>query len=201
MTCALAVLDIQSIRDFIAFYDESVFKAINLGLGARWLDPIMIGFTYLGIGATQVGIGLGAILTGFAIKKPRLRTAAYAMLVACLAALLFSQIGKFICDRPRPPLLFFDIRLPDGPRFVHSFPSGHTTVTFAATVVWAAYAPRLRWILFAVAGLVGLSRVYLGVHFPFDVLYGAVLGVVSGKLSLWLFRPKTELPAYHTDDA
>ncbi|MGI6295491.1 MAG: phosphatase PAP2 family protein [Armatimonadota bacterium] len=192
MTCALAVLDIQSIRDLIAFYDESVFRAINLGLGAGWLDPIMVGFTYLGIGATQVGIGLGALLTGLAVKKPLLRTAGYSVLVACLMALLFSQIGKFMCDRPRPPLLLFDIRLPDGPRFVHSFPSGHTTVTFAAAVVWAAFAVRLRWIIFVAAGLVGLSRVYLGVHFPFDVLYGAVLGIVCGKLSLLMFKPKAE---------
>ncbi len=184
-------MDIQSIRDFIAFYDESVFKAINLGLGARWLDPVMIAFTFLGIGAAQVGIGLGAIIAGFATKKPLLRTAGYAALVACLIALLFSQIGKFVCNRPRPALLFFDIRLPDGPRFVHSFPSGHTTVTFAAAIVWAAFAARFRWMILAVAGLVGLSRVYLGVHFPLDVIYGAVLGTMSGKLSLWIFRDRT----------
>lgn len=200
MTCSLAVLDIQSIRDFIAFYDESVFKAINLGLGTRWLDPIMIGFTYLGLGATQAGLGLGAVIAGFCIKNPRLRTAGYAVFTACLAAFLFSQIGKYICDRPRPPLLFFDIRLPDGPRFVHSFPSGHTTVTFAAAVVWAVFVARLRWFIFAAAGLVGLSRVYLGVHFPYDVLYGAALGTMSGGLSLWIFRPKTKLPTCDGDE-
>lgn len=58
-----------------------------------------------------------------------------------------------------------------------SFPSGHATVSFACATVLALAVPRLRWPLFALATLIAFSRVYVGVHYPFDVLAGAVLGV------------------------
>jgi undecaprenyl-diphosphatase len=59
----------------------------------------------------------------------------------------------------------------------HSFPSGHATVAFACATVLALAVPRLRVPLFVLAALIAFSRVYVGVHYPFDVLAGAVLGV------------------------
>jgi membrane-associated phospholipid phosphatase len=58
----------------------------------------------------------------------------------------------------------------------YSFPSAHATNTIGAAV-WFTYGfPRLRWIFFATAFLVSISRVFVGVHYPFDVLGGWVLG-------------------------
>ena len=187
MHFTLATIDIQSIRDALAACDAAVFSAINIGMGASWLDPVMIAITIIGIGATQAGIGLVTIAAGIAAKKSELRSLGYAILIACIGAFVFSHIAKTYCDRPRPVMLIYDIRLPDCPRFMRSFPSGHTTTAFASALVLAAYMPRLRWVLLAIAGLVGLSRVYLGVHFPYDVIYGAVLGSVIGILSAKLF--------------
>ena len=59
----------------------------------------------------------------------------------------------------------------------YSFPSGHATVSFACATVLALAVPRLRVPLYALAALISFSRVYVGVHYPFDVLAGAVLGV------------------------
>ena len=59
----------------------------------------------------------------------------------------------------------------------HSFPSGHATVAFACATVLALAVPRLRVPFFVLAALIAFSRVYVGVHYPFDVLAGAVLGV------------------------
>jgi undecaprenyl-diphosphatase len=60
----------------------------------------------------------------------------------------------------------------------YSFPSGHATVSFACAAVLAAALPRLRVPLFALAALIAFSRVYVGVHYPSDVVGGAALGIL-----------------------
>ena len=80
-------------------------------------------------------------------------------------------------ERDRPPLSNPDPEpLVDLPT-TYSFPSGHATVSFACATILALAVPRLRVPLFALAALIAFSRVYVGVHFPLDVLAGAVLGV------------------------
>jgi membrane-associated phospholipid phosphatase len=62
----------------------------------------------------------------------------------------------------------------------HSFPSGHATTSFACATVLALMIPGLALPVFVLAAAVAWSRVYVGVHFPLDVLAGAVLGVAIG---------------------
>lgn len=71
----------------------------------------------------------------------------------------------------------------------YSFPSFHATTSFAAATVIAMIAGR-RWGTWAFAGavLISLSRLYLGVEWPADVLVGAVLGVLIGILSSWVYN-------------
>lgn len=88
---------------------------------------------------------------------------------------------KEAVDRKRPPVddpqhLTAAVELPSSP----SFPSGHATTAFAAAAAVAVLMPRLRWPALALAALVALSRVYLGVHFVLDVLAGAALGLLIG---------------------
>lgn len=88
---------------------------------------------------------------------------------------------KQAVDRPRPPLddparLDAAVALPSS----SSFPSGHATTAFAAAVAVAVLMPRFRVAAVALAFVVALSRVYLGVHFVLDVLAGAVLGTLIG---------------------
>jgi undecaprenyl-diphosphatase len=74
-----------------------------------------------------------------------------------------------------------------------SFPSGHTATAFAAAAVVGAIYPRLRWPLYSVAALVGLSRIYLGVHFALDVAAGAILGLSIGLGLVWAGRKTRSL--------
>jgi undecaprenyl-diphosphatase len=85
---------------------------------------------------------------------------------------------KHAFERPRPPVDRPEPEpLLEAPT-TYSFPSGHATVSFACATVLALAVPRLAPWLYVLAALVAFSRVYVGVHYPGDVVAGAVLGVV-----------------------
>lgn len=96
---------------------------------------------------------------------------------ALLAASLAASLLKVAVDRARPPQadpgVVALVPLPGDA----AFPSGHAATAFAAAGVVALVHPRLRVPALALAALIGLSRLYLGVHYPLDVLAGAALGL------------------------
>lgn len=97
---------------------------------------------------------------------------------------------KYTVNRPRPFVTYTDIYGKDAHVGPYSFPSGHTSSAFAlATSVslcypkWYVIAPVAVW-----ACTVGYSRMYLGVHYPSDVLAGAVIGSASAFASYYIMR-------------
>jgi undecaprenyl-diphosphatase len=108
----------------------------------------------------------------------------YAAFGVLLLAIVLSESISFglreVIGRDRPPVRFVEpeplLRTPSS----HSFPSGHSTTAFAAATVLALYVPRFRVPLFVLAALIAWSRVVVGVHYPLDVLGGAVLGTGLG---------------------
>jgi undecaprenyl-diphosphatase len=68
----------------------------------------------------------------------------------------------------------------------HSFPSGHSATSFACAIVLCALAPRFRVLFVALAVAIAYSRLYNGVHYPLDVVAGAVLGILVGLTVLRL---------------
>jgi len=182
-----ATFSLGSIRDAVAAADAALFRAVNLGLAARWLDVVMLGVTTLGEGWVQALIGAAAVVAAVVKRRDDLRRMGYAALAAYAGSGLTSQAVKYLGDRPRPLLVLYDARHVGDPLFIHSFPSGHATTIFAAAFAWGAFLPRARWVFYGLAVLVAFSRVYLGVHFPLDVVYGAVLGALVGAGSARLF--------------
>lgn len=138
-------------------------------LSSRWVKgPLLVA---LALAADVVRVRRGA---GGPLALP-------AVLVAILLAwLVGDELLKPLVDRGRPPRdghgLRAIVRLPDDP----SFPSGHATQAFAAATCLAVLVPPLRPWPVVLAALIALSRVYLGVHFPSDVLAGALLGTAIG---------------------
>lgn len=117
-------------------------------------------------------------------RNKRKSTGALAALVSVGVAALASTILKFWIDRPRPFITHeFVEKLSTGGS--PSFPSGHTTDAFAVAVVITLLARRW-WIAmpaFFWAALVGYSRIHLGVHYPSDVVAGALIGTLLSGLT------------------
>lgn len=82
---------------------------------------------------------------------------------------------KYVVSRPRPTEDMGAIIVGNGASWF-SFPSSHATVAFAMATLLSRYEPRWRILLFILAGLISFSRIYLGVHYPFDVFAGAIIG-------------------------
>jgi undecaprenyl-diphosphatase len=139
-----------------------------------WLNGVFIALSWVGsLGAVWLLI---AAVLALLWRRPSI---VITVLVADVAADLLAELGKGVVQRHRP----FETQI--GPKSsAHSFPSGHTATAFASATVLSAYAPRWRVPFFVLAVLIAFSRIYDGMHYPTDVLAGAVLGVLVGLLVL-----------------
>jgi undecaprenyl-diphosphatase len=104
-----------------------------------------------------------------------------------LSLLITDVLLKNYFSRNRPPLSLGTINI-GNPLFDHSFPSGHATFAWSLAVVLASKEPRAKWLFYTLAFLISFSRVYLGAHYPFDVIAGALIGLGIGFFSLWVER-------------
>ena len=100
---------------------------------------------------------------------------------------------KALIDRPRPPFRYAEpkplVAVPhDG-----SFPSGHAATSFAAATMLSFAFPALAPALLILAAAVAFSRVYVGVHYPLDIVGGAVLGVLVATALRRLVRDRLQL--------
>lgn len=108
------------------------------------------------------------------------------MLLVGLASTLLYKTIKHKTLRPRPFNVYPSIVCNSQPLDQFSFPSGHTLHAVAFSVIAVAYFPALIWLVLPFTLLVGLSRPILGLHYPSDVLAGALLGALLATFSLYL---------------
>jgi undecaprenyl-diphosphatase len=144
------------------------------------LDDVFVWLSRLG-SYGLVWIVLGAV-AAIVLRRPWMLLL---VLAADLLADLTSSGLKAAVDRPRPA---------DGHRLMSvsgsSFPSGHAAISFACAAVLAVAMPRLAVPLFVLAAAIAFSRVYVGVHYPLDVLAGAALGLAVATALLLLARAR-----------
>ena len=168
--------------------DATAFEFINRSLANPFLDYLFWVATLLGNGATQ-----GAFIIWLWVMGRRGSGVARAGTLCFWALLLSTAVAqglKHLFERPRPLLALSDVRLLVNPLHDNSFPSGHAATSFALATIISATFPRWRWAAWTTALLIGISRVYVGVHFPLDIVGSAVIGVASGLAVLAIANRK-----------
>ena len=160
---------------FLLFLQESVRNPI--------LDNLMIFITSLGNGGM---IWIAATIVLLIPKKTR--KAGIMSAVALLGSLIINNnIVKNIVQRPRPFVTFTDLQIIIPTPSEFSFPSGHTSSSFAAAAVFYRHLPKkLGFPAVILAGLIGFSRLYVGVHYPTDVIAGVLMGILLSYLAEYL---------------
>jgi undecaprenyl-diphosphatase len=166
--------------DFLYSIDIAIFYFLNHTISTGLLDKF---FSII----TDVNKWYIAylILAGIAFFKGGTR-GKIAVIGLILLIFVTDQTGyrilKEIIMRVRPCIALSDAITPVGCAGGYSFPSNHALNNFAAAIFLIRLFPNYKWIFLIVAALVSISRIYLGVHYPSDVIGGALIGAAFGYL-------------------
>jgi membrane-associated phospholipid phosphatase len=195
-TFLLVLISISSQFSFSQNWDINTLRDINLKRNTS-LDG-----TYKAISQSTLPItfGLPVVLYGIGYLEHDSVTKHKALYIGGSVVIsgIISEVSKRIFKRDRPFITYPDIQNLQGASG-YSFPSGHASVAFGlATSVSIAYP---KWYIivpsFGWATAVGYSRLHLGVHYPTDVIAGAVVGVgstfLSHEVNKWLFHSKKRM--------
>jgi undecaprenyl-diphosphatase len=205
--------------------DTAILQFINQQLVTPSLDVVMASLSSWAVWWPFfiLAAGIGLFMGGF---KVRAMLVVIGLAVGVSDGLVCKNL-KHIASRPRPHQVIAGIRTIDlakaTPRLLamalplrirvsapenpalkgNSFPSSHASNCFAIATVCFLFYRRRGWIAFLPAGLVAISRVYVGVHWPSDVLVGSLIGVACGWISfsvsafLWRRFGHRIVPAIH----
>ena len=159
--------------------DTWAFLFFNLrGRRPRWLDLLMWGFTQIGNGIVIVTIALILFFAGDHLL-------AYELILGTLTLWLVVEVIKVLVHRGRPFIRLSQARIVGRRAGGRSFPSGATGQAFFMATLMAGYfhvGVGAVGLVYAIALLVGITRMYVGAHYPRDVLAGAILGCAWGLL-------------------
>ena len=151
--------------------DQALYRIVHEDWQSPILDPVMEGASRLG--SAEGGLIVSALLR--TVGNEKARDTGKLMFYSLVGASAFTSGLKFVVNRDRPDETDHD-------RFNSSFPSGHATGAFAMASVAGARYGSLRIPVYLLASTVAFSRVYLGRHYPSDVLVGAGIGLCAGWL-------------------
>lgn len=180
-------------------YDQTLFKQINLGWHSAWLDPIFWVISSSGLGWVQLIMILICIPWPLVFRRGTTPWANYrafirdrtvlaaSLLPAWIITGVIDQAVKYGVPRDRPSN--WNWSLPEETVYSRSFASGHTATSFgiAFTIFFLTSGTKRAWwgwVALVWAALVGVSRVYRGVHWPSDVLSGFFIGLGCAALTM-----------------
>lgn len=150
-----------------------------------WMAVTSNAGDWIGQGWRLALVSILLLAIAWVLEKPTIRVAAVQSLIAHGIAAVLANVLKHLVGRPRPKFVHsgdwqMAISWVSG---LDSFPSGHSTASFAVATVLAKRFPLWGPLCLSVAAFVALSRVLRGSHFPTDVVGGAVVGILSGSIA------------------
>jgi undecaprenyl-diphosphatase len=188
--------------DQLIAFDRYLFERINLDWTNGFFDWLFPSITDLN--KSPVFLLVVVALLGFWIYRGRLHATKWILVLVLAAGLsdAFSyRVVKALVERPRPAEAGMQVTFRTHFHSGSSFPSNHTANMFAAATVLTGAFPAGAPVWFLIAAAVGYSRVYVGVHFPLDVIGGALIGVAIGLILRRLFRNWLKAPVRSDGDS
>ncbi len=160
--------------------DRSLYNLVFFGPHPQWLNTFMVFIT------VPENFGLAAVVAALFLLTTcgnRGRRLVVSLLCGVGVSDPLSSFGiKSLVARPRPCHGIVSDHLLKGCSDSFSFPSSHAVNIFCAATILSRIYPKAMIPAYVFAAMVGYSRVYIGVHYPFDVLGGAVIGIAIGYL-------------------
>jgi len=166
-------------------FDEFILLYIKNNIyGITVIDKSMIFITSLGnMGFIWIVISM-LLLSNKKYRKVGIMTLA----ALILSSILGEGILKHLVHRMRPFYNMPTMNLLISKPLSYSFPSGHTASSFAAAGILSKHLKNYNFVFFTMAFLISFSRLYLGVHYPTDVLGGIILGLICSKIITHIFN-------------
>lgn len=174
-------------------FDRNLFLMINNG----WSNPIndILFATLTLLGSTYVALPVAGI-TIYIFDRKNFRKGLALLISSALVGGLLVHLLKELVDRPRP-LTDMTGLIREGKVHINviyhplreaSFPSGHSQTIFTAATILCYTYRKYIWVLFLIASLSAISRVYVGAHYPLDVLAGGTIGIILSILMVFIFK-------------
>ena len=165
-------------------FNLSGFRLINDLAGYNvWLDRFMI------FAADKMGYLLILFVFILFWKRSYSKKAIFISLgSAVVARFIFVGIFRYFLYSPRPFLILDKVNQLMNHEFESSFPSGHASFYFALAMGVYLYNKKAGLVCLILAGLMGFARIFVSVHWPLDILGGAVLGIATAMLVSYLFN-------------
>jgi len=165
-----------------------LFYFINHNLQNSYFNFIMPIITNLGALPTILAITLAILIYGIITKNKKIIHLTIVGLIALALTDITISLIKVIVAEPRPFVALNSVHLLVTEPDPYSFPSGHSGDIFAFATAFGFNhslkiknkSIKLAWLLIPIAIIVGFSRIYVGVHYPLDVLVGATIGIIGG---------------------
>ncbi|GEM_PF-1504353 len=166
--------------------DTALFQWINGWPHFTWLDPLVVGFANIGVNEIFIPLFL-SLFFGLLFKKHSWWQATLVLILAFVLVNYLVDITKLAFHRPRPVAVLESVHILGRSAGGYSFPSlaaANITVLFAYIFF---VTKKYFWFWFGVIFILGLCRVYQGIHYPGDILGGWALGASVAWLAFLVF--------------